>query len=61
MDQTPLPFVLDDGKTFDKKVVEEVWAQCGQSDLDERQATVELTVFVITNESKSCIGVIKRL
>ena len=61
MDQTPLPLVLDDGKTFDKKVVKEVWAQSGQSDLDERQATVELTVLVITNESRSCIGVIKRL
>ena len=25
MDQTPLPFVLDDGITYDKKVVKEVW------------------------------------
>ena len=40
-----LPFVLDDGKTFDKKGVKEVWAQSGQSDLNKRQATVQLTVF----------------
>ena len=45
MDQTPLPFVLDDGKTYDKKVVKEVWAQSGQSGQDKKQATVQLTVF----------------
>ena len=27
MDQTPLPFVLDDGKTYYKKGVKDVWAQ----------------------------------
>ena len=36
MDQTPLPFVLDDGKTYYKKVVKEIWAQSGQSGLDKR-------------------------
>ena len=45
MDQTPLPFVLDDGKTYDKKVVKEFWAQSGKSGLDKRQATLQLTVF----------------
>jgi hypothetical protein len=45
MDQTPLPFILDDGKTYDIKGVKEVWAQSGQSGLDKRQATVQLTVF----------------
>ena len=40
MNQTPLPYVLDGGKTFDKKRVKEVWAQSGQSDLDKRQASV---------------------
>ena len=45
MDQTPLPFVLDDGKTYDKKGVKEVWVQSGQSGLDKRQANVQLTVF----------------
>ena len=45
MDQTPLPFVLNDEKTYDKKGVKEVWAQSGQSGLDKRQATVQLTVF----------------
>ena len=45
MDQTPLPFVLDDGKTYDKKGVKEVWVQSGQAGLDKRQATVQLAVF----------------
>ena len=29
MDQIPLPFVLDDKKTYDKKGVEEVWIASG--------------------------------
>ena len=45
MDQTHLPFVLDDGKTYDKKGVKEFLAQTGQSGLEKRQATVQLTVF----------------
>ena len=45
MDQTPFPFVLDDGKTYDKNGVKEIWAQSGQFDLDKRQVTVQLTVF----------------
>ena len=45
MDQTLLPFVLDDGKTYDKKGVKEGWVQSGQSGLDKRQATVHWTVF----------------
>ena len=45
MDQTHLAFELDDGKIYDKKGVKEVWAQSEQSDLDNRQATVQLTVF----------------
>ena len=32
-------------KTYDKKGVKEVLAQSGQSGLDKRQATVQLTVF----------------
>ena len=40
VDHTPLPFVLDDGKNYDKKGVKEVWAQSGQSGLDKRQPTV---------------------
>ena len=34
MDQTPLPFVLDNRKTYDKKGLKEIWAQSGQSGLD---------------------------
>ena len=45
MDQTALSFVLDDGKTYDKKSMKEVRAQSGQSGLEKRQATVQLTVF----------------
>ena len=45
IDQTVLRFVLVNGKTYDKKGVKEVWAQSGQSSLDKRQATVQLTVF----------------
>ena len=45
MDQTPLPFVLEDGKTYDKVGVKEVWTQSGQSSLDKRRATVQLKVF----------------
>ena len=45
MDQTPLPFVLDDGKTYDKKGGKEVWEQNGQSGLNKKQATLQLTVF----------------
>ena len=45
IDQKSLPFILDDGKTYDIKGVKEVWAQSGQSGLDKRQATVQLTVF----------------
>ena len=37
MDQTHLPFELDDGKTYDKKGVKEVWAKSGQSDLDNKR------------------------
>lgn len=45
MDQTPLPFVLDDGTTYDKKGSKEVWAVSGSSDLEKRQCTVQLTIF----------------
>ena len=44
MDQTPLPFVLNDEKTYYKKGVKEVWVQSGQSGLGKRQVTVQLTV-----------------
>ena len=44
-DQTPLPFVLDDGRTYNTTGAEEVWCSSGASGLDKRQCTVELTVF----------------
>ena len=45
MDQTPLPFVLDDDRTYDITGAEEVWCSSGASGLDKRQCTVQLTVF----------------
>ena len=46
MDQTPLPFELDDGKTYADKGSSEVWCVSGSSGLDKRQCTVQLTIFV---------------
>ena len=45
MDQTPLPFVLDDGKRYDDARSKEVWSASAASALDKRQCTVQLTVF----------------
>ena len=45
MDQTPLPFVLDDNKTYEKKGSKEVWLASGASGLEKRQCTVQMTVF----------------
>ena len=45
MDQTPLPFTLDDGKTYADKGSSEVWCASGSSGLDKRQCTVQLTIF----------------
>ena len=35
MDKRLLPFMLDDGKAYDKKRVKEVWAQSERSGLDK--------------------------
>lgn len=45
MDQTPLPFVLDDGKSYDSTGAKEVWCSNASSGLDKRQCTVQLTIF----------------
>ena len=44
-DQTPLPFVLDDGKSFADKGSSKVWCVSGSSGLDKRQCSVQLTIF----------------
>ena len=44
-DQTPLPFVMDDNKTYESKGAEEVWCVTGASGLDKRQCTAQLTIF----------------
>ena len=45
MDQTPLPFVLDDGKTYSVAGAKEVWCATGATGLDKRQCTAQLTIF----------------
>ena len=40
MDQTPLPFVSDDGKTYDNAGSKEVWSASAASGLDKCQCTV---------------------
>ena len=45
MDQTPLPFVLEDNKTYATKGSDEIWCATGSSGLDKRQCTVQLTIF----------------
>ena len=44
-DQTHLPFVLDNGRTCDAKCSEDVWFSSGKSGLDNRQSSIQLTVF----------------
>ena len=45
MDQTPLPFVMDDGKTYNQTGSKEIWCASGSSGLEKRQCTVQLTIF----------------
>ena len=45
MDQTPLPFVLDDGKTYDGKDSGEFWFSSGKSGVDKKHSAIQLTVF----------------
>ena len=45
MDQTPLPFILDDGKTYNKSGEKHIWCASGPSGLSKRQCTVQLTIF----------------
>ena len=45
MSQTPLPFVLDDGTSYNASGAKEVWCSNSSSGLDKRQCTVQLTFF----------------
>ena len=45
MGQTPLPFVIDDGRTYDTTGSKEVWSASAVSGLNKHQCTVQLTVF----------------
>ena len=45
MDQTPFPLALDDNRIYDTVGAKEIWVRSGQSVLDKRQCTVQLTVF----------------
>ena len=45
MDQTPLLFVCDDGKTNANKGSSEVWCVSESSGLEKPQCSVQLTIF----------------
>ena len=45
MDQTPLLFVHENGKTYADKGSIEVWCVSRSSGLDKRQCSVQLTTF----------------
>ena len=45
VDQTPLPFSFTQGRTYDTTNSSTVWVRGGQSGLDKRQCTVQLTIF----------------
>ena len=45
MDQMPLSFMKDDGKTYTDKGSSEVWCATHDSSLDKRQCSVQLTIF----------------
>ena len=45
MDQTPLSFILDDGKTYTDTNDKDVICKTRPSGLDKRQYTLQITVF----------------
>ena len=45
IDQTPLRFVLDDGKTYADKGSSQVWCISGSSGFNNWQCSVQLTIF----------------
>ena len=45
MDQTALPFVMYDGKTYNQTGSKEIWGASGSSGLEKRQCTLKLTIF----------------
>ena len=45
VDQTPLPFSFTQGPTYETTNASTVWVRGGQSGLDKRQCTVQLTIF----------------
>ena len=47
MDQTPLPFILDDKKAYARTNVKDVIAKTGNSGWNKRQATAQITVAMV--------------
>lgn len=45
VDQTPLPFSFTQGPTYETTNSSTVWVRGGQSGLDKRQCTAQLTIF----------------
>ena len=44
MDQVPLPFVVDQGTTYDSRGNKQVWVAQPSSGLDKMQATLQLCI-----------------
>ena len=55
MDQTHLPFVLDNGRTNDAKGSKEFWFSSGKSGLDKRQNTIQLNFLPTELYEGNCI------
>ena len=45
MDQTPLPFILDDGTTYEHQGSKDVCCKSGAPGLEKRQATAQIIAF----------------
>ena len=52
MDHIPLPFVMDDGKTYNQTGSKEIWCVSGSSGLEKWQCIVQLTIFA---DGVSCV------
>ena len=45
MDQTPLPFAMDDNRTYETTGADNGWIPSSQSDLEKHRCTVQLTIL----------------
>ena len=61
MGQAGLPFIMGDGKIYESKGFADVSCLSGQSGLDKRQATAQLTIFAAGKKLKPLIFCCKAL